>query len=231
MKIIPLIYILEDDENISELIRATLNTSSYEIEVCNSYNSLLEQLAKQTPELILLDIMLPEKSGLEIISELKNDAKTKNIPIIFLTAKSSELDKVKGLEMGADDYITKPFGVLELLARIKTVLRRNKDDYSSAINVSDLQIIVASREVIKNGEKIKLTFKEFEILDFLSSNAGIVFSREKLLEAVWGYDFAGDTTRTVDMHIKSIRQKLGESKTEPKYIETVRGYGYKFIRT
>lgn len=230
MKIISLIYIVEDDENISELIRATLNTSSYEIEVCNNYQILLEQLQKRIPQLILLDIMLPEKSGLEIIEELKKDTKTKEIPIIFLTAKSSELDKVKGLELGADDYITKPFGVLELLARIKTVLRRNQKE-ENIVKISDLQIAVASREVIKNGEKIKLTFKEFEILEFLSNNAGIVFSREKLLEAVWGYDFAGDTTRTVDMHIKSIRQKLGDSKAEPKYIETVRGYGYKFIRT
>lgn len=230
MKIISLIYIVEDDENISELIRATLNTSSYEIEVCNNYQSLLEQLDNKIPELILLDIMLPEKSGLEIIEELKQEAKTKDIPIIFLTAKGSEIDKVKGLELGAEDYVTKPFGVLELLARIKTVLRRSQKD-ERILNVADLQITVASREVMKNGEKIKLTFKEFEILEFLSNNMGIVFSREKLLEAVWGYDFAGDTTRTVDMHIKSIRQKLGDSKAEPKYIETVRGYGYKFIRT
>lgn len=230
MKIISLIYIVEDDENISELIRATLNTSSYEIEVCNNYQSLLEQLDNKIPELILLDIMLPEKSGLEIIEELKQEAKTKDIPIIFLTAKGSEIDKVKGLELGAEDYVTKPFGVLELLARIKTVLRRSQKD-ERILNVADLQITVASREVMKNGEKIKLTFKEFEILEFLSNNVGIVFSREKLLEAVWGYDFAGDTTRTVDMHIKSIRQKLGDSKAEPKYIETVRGYGYKFIRT
>lgn len=230
MKIISLIYIVEDDENISELIRATLNTSSYEIEVCNNYQSLLEQLDNKIPELILLDIMLPEKSGLEIIEELKQEVKTKDIPIIFLTAKGSELDKVKGLELGAEDYVTKPFGVLELLARIKTVLRRSQKD-ERILNVADLQITVASREVMKNGEKIKLTFKEFEILEFLSNNVGIVFSREKLLEAVWGYDFAGDTTRTVDMHIKSIRQKLGDSKAEPKYIETVRGYGYKFIRT
>lgn len=171
--------------------------------------------------------MLPEKSGLQIITELKADKLTKNIPVIFLTAKGTEIDKVKGLELGAEDYITKPFGVLEFLARVKTALRRSykedKPDYG-------IKIDLESKEVTIDGEKIKLTYKEFELLTHLYKNPGIVLSRESLLSKVWDYSWEVDTTRTVDMHIKSLRQKLSDSADKPKYIETVRGYGYKFIK-
>lgn len=173
--------------------------------------------------------MLPGKDGLEIITELKGNQATKYIPVIFLTAKGTEIDKVKGLELGAEDYITKPFGILELLARVKTALRRGQTKPPVDIN-SDIKIDFESKEVSINNEKIKLTFKEFELLEQLYKNAGIVLSRENLLEKVWGYHYDVDTTRTVDMHIKSLRQKLFDSAENPKYIETVRGYGYKFIK-
>lgn len=226
---ISLIYIVEDDENISELIVATLTASGYDSESFTNYISLQDGLKKKAPDLILLDIMLPGKDGLEIITELKGNQATKYIPVIFLTAKGTEIDKVKGLELGAEDYITKPFGILELLARVKTALRRGQTKPPVDIN-SDIKIDFESKEVSINNEKIKLTFKEFELLEQLYKNAGIVLSRENLLEKVWGYHYDVDTTRTVDMHIKSLRQKLFDSAENPKYIETVRGYGYKFIK-
>jgi len=221
--------VVEDDENISELILATLQTSSYDSEVFSDYKELEKGLKENTPNLIILDIMLPGKDGLEIIRELKDHEATKDIPVIFLTAKGEELDKVKGLELGAEDYITKPFGVLELLARVKTVLRRDYRADEVGIS-SDLMIDFKSKEVRVDQKKIKLTFKEFELLEHLYKNSGIVLSRENLLDKVWGYSYDVDTTRTVDMHIKSIRQKLSDSVENPKYIETVRGYGYKFIK-
>lgn len=193
------------------------------------YQELLQGLKQNTPDLIILDIMLPDKNGLEIITELKKDSATYDIPVIFLTAKGTEIDKVKGLELGAEDYITKPFGILELLARVKTVLRRGQKSNKIGQD-SDLIIDFESKEVSINNEKIKLTFKEFELLEQLYKNAGIVLSRESLLDKVWGYGYEFDSTRTVDVHIKSLRQKLLDSAENPKYIETVRGYGYKFIK-
>lgn len=193
------------------------------------YQELLQGLKRNTPDLIILDIMLPDKNGLEIITELKKDSATYDIPVIFLTAKGTEIDKVKGLELGAEDYITKPFGILELLARVKTVLRRGQKSNKIGQD-SDLIIDFESKEVSINNEKIKLTFKEFELLEQLYKNAGIVLSRESLLDKVWGYGYESDSTRTVDVHIKSLRQKLLDSAENPKYIETVRGYGYKFIK-
>lgn len=226
---ISIIYVVEDDEDILELILASLTASGYNSEGFLGYTQLLQGLKRNTPDLILLDIMLPGKSGLEIIKELKGDDATKRIPVIFLTAKGSEIDKVKGLELGAEDYITKPFGVLEFLARIKAALRRNYKEDKTEIN-SDLKIDFESKEVSIGGEKIKLTFKEFELLTHLYNNAGIVLSRENLLSKAWDYSYEADSTRTVDMHIKSIRQKLSDQVENPKYIETVRGYGYKFIK-
>ena len=185
-------------------------------------------MEKATPDLILLDVMLPEKSGYDIIRQLKEQPATQRIPVIFLTAKTTELDKVIGLELGAEDYITKPFGVLELQARVKTALRRAAPSQQRG-TASDLIIDFDSREVYQAGNKVRLTFKEFELLEYLYKNAGIVLSRDKILSNVWGYDFEGDTTRTVDMHVRTLRQKLSDSADHPKYIETVRGYGYKFI--
>ncbi len=226
---ISIIYVVEDDEDILELILASLSASGYDSEGFLGYTQLLQGLEEETPALILLDIMLPDKNGLEIIKDLKDKETTRNIPVIFLTAKGSEIDKVKGLELGAEDYITKPFGVLEFLARVKTALRRTQKEEKTEIS-SALKIDFASKEVSIKGEKIRLTFKEFELLAHLYNNAGIVLSREVLLSVAWDYSYEANTTRTVDMHIKSIRKKLSDRAEDPKYIETVRGYGYKFIK-
>ena len=223
------IAIVEDDENIAELIRASVGTIGHEAQILESASKLFALLSERRPDLILLDIMLPEMSGLEIIKKLKENVATQNIPVIFLTAKGSEVDKVTGLELGAEDYITKPFGVLELLARIKTALRRTVNTQKVA-HFKDLTINFSSREVKRGEEPVRLTYKEFELLDYLFHNSGTVISREKLLETVWGFDFDGDTTRTVDMHIRTLRQKLHDSADAPRYIATVRGYGYKFLR-
>lgn len=219
---------MEDDDNIAELISATLTASSYRTEVFGSAAQLESGLEKALPDLILLDVMLPEKSGYEIIRQLKEQPATQKIPVIFLTAKTTELDKVIGLELGAEDYITKPFGVLELQARVKTALRRAAPSQQRVV-ASDLVIDFDSREVYQGGNRVRLTFKEFELLEYLYKNAGIVLSRDKILSNVWGYDFEGDTTRTVDMHVRTLRQKLSDSADHPRYIETVRGYGYKFM--
>lgn len=163
----------------------------------------------------MLDVMLPEKSGYEIIRQLKEQPATQKIPVIFLTAKTTELDKVIGLELGAEDYITKPFGVLELQARVKTALRRAAPSQQRVV-ASDLVIDFDSREVYQGGNRVRLTFKEFELLEYLYKNAGIVLSRDKILSNVWGYDFEGDTTRTVDMHVRTLRQKLSDSADHPQ---------------
>lgn len=224
-----LIYIVEDDENIAELIRASVQTAGHTGMVFGSAKGLYAVLQTKRPDLILLDIMLPETDGLTILRELKASEATREVPVIFLTAKDTELDKVAGLELGAEDYITKPFGVLELLARIKTVLRRAAPAETRAV-FKDLTVDFESREITKAGIPVKLTFKEFELLEYLFKNSGAVLSRERLLSAVWGFDFEGDTTRTVDMHIRTLRQKLGDDAEHPSYIATVRGYGYKFLK-
>ncbi len=223
------IMIVEDDENIAELISASVKTIGHEAQTVGSASALFSLLPKLRPDLILLDIMLPDLSGLDILRKLKANAATQDIPVIFLTAKGSEADKVTGLELGAEDYITKPFGVLELLARIKAALRRTAPRQDIA-RAKDLTIDFASREVSLAGEPVRLTHKEFELLEYLFRNSGTVLSREKLLDAVWGFEFSGDTTRTVDMHIRTLRQKLHDSAETPRYIATVRGYGYKFLR-
>ena len=223
------IMIVEDDENIAELISASVKTIGHEAQTVGSASALFSLLPKLRPDLILLDIMLPDLSGLDILRKLKANAATQDIPVIFLTAKGSEADKVTGLELGAEDYITKPFGVLELLARIKTALRRTAPRQDIA-RAKDLTIDFASREVSLAGEPVRLTHKEFELLEYLFRNSGTVLSREKLLDAVWGFEFSGDTTRTIDMHIRTLRQKLHDSAETPRYIATVRGYGYKFLR-
>lgn len=232
------IWVVEDDENIAELIKTALLSASYEVRVFDSGAALFERGDTQVPDLILLDIMLPGMSGYDILKRLRASKDMPDVPVIFLTAKGTEFDKAMGLELGADDYIPKPFGVLELLARIKAVLRR----YTKGRSVSagpkesggcrykDLEIDAASREIRKDGAPVKFTFKEFELFLYMYQNRGVVLSRDNLLEKVWGYEYAGDTTRTVDMHIKSIRQKLSDSPDAPRYIETIRGYGYKFLK-
>ena len=177
------------------------------------------------PDLILLDVMLPDEDGIEILKKLKRDADYKNIPVIMLTAKSAEYDKVIGLDLGADDYVTKPFGVMELVSRIKAVLRRSKEqEKEDVIEVEDIRLDRRQHIVTVSGKPIELTHKEFELLDYFMCNKGIVLTREKLLDTVWNMDFEGES-RTVDVHIGLLRQKLGESG---QLIVTVRGVGYKF---
>jgi len=218
------IHIVEDDENIREIVIYALNSAGFEAFGFETGEEFLTALESGLPSLVLLDIMLPEVDGLTILKRLRNMPKAKKLPVIMLTAKNSEYDKVKGLDMGADDYISKPFGVMELIARINAVLRRSGSDIKSkTLEISGLSLDPARREVEAEGEQVKLTFKEYELLHFLMINSGIALSREKLLESVWGYEFEGES-RTVDMHIKTLRQKLGITG---KLIKTVRNVGYK----
>ncbi|WP_426347920.1 response regulator transcription factor [Alloiococcus sp. CFN-8] len=217
------IFCVEDEENIRELILYALKSSGFEALGFEEGEAFFNALKGELPELILLDIMLPDIEGTEILRRLRMNSHTAHIPVILLTAKDSELDKVKGLDLGADDYITKPFGVLELISRIKAVLRRSSPQSSDIITFKELIVNNKSRTVYAYGEEIVLTYKEFELLFYLLQNKGIVLSRDKIMDAIWGFDFQGET-RTVDMHIKTLRQKLG---TLGSIIETVRGVGYK----
>ena len=223
-----MIYIVEDDSAIRELVTATLQSAGYEMRAFEDGNALFSCADFAKAELYLLDIMLPDMDGHQILQKLK---KSTDAPVIFLTAKGEEVDKATGLHLGADDYITKPFGVLEFLARVKAVMRRYEktEKTEKILEFGALKIDVDSKSVTSNGEKIKLSYKEFELLLYLVKNRNTVLSREQILSTVWGYDFDGDTTRTVDMHIKTLRQKIGDGADNPLYIETIRGYGYKFI--
>jgi len=223
------ILIIEDEPNIRELVTYNLKANGYEPFEAEDGTLGITLVYKEKPDLILLDIMLPGKDGYEICKELRSEGN--QTPIIMLTAKSEEIDKVLGLEFGADDYISKPFGIRELMARIKAVLRRyeftveEKENGDLIIKKEDLIMNFDRHEVTENGEKIELTFKEFELLGFLAKNQGHVFTRDELLDKVWGIDYAGET-RTVDVHIRYLRKKLHDD--EEKYIETIRGKGYKF---
>lgn len=223
-----LVYCVEDDCGIRELIGCALNTADFEVEGFDDCQGFYERLQKKAPDLILLDIMLPHKDGMAILKELKANSSYSSIPVIMLTAKSMEIDKVKGLEAGADDYITKPFGVLELLARVKAVLRRagiSRDD-GSLLDYGGLTLDYGRRSLRFGDSPVELTFKEFELLHYMMVNRGIVLSRDKILQNIWGYDYEGES-RTVDMHVKTIRQKLDAAGC-PNYIKTVRSAGYKF---
>lgn len=222
-----LIYCVEDDAGIRELITLALSTADFEILGFEERDGLYAQLKKRVPDLILLDLMLPKTDGMTILKELRRDSSYCDIPVIILTAKSMELDKVRGLESGADDFITKPFGVLELLARVKAVLRRSgrKDTEDDVLEYNGLVLDYNKRTVFYNNNPVSLTYKEFELLHYLMLNRGIVLSRDKILSEIWGYDYEGET-RTVDMHIKTIRQKLDAAGC-PNYVVTVRSAGYK----
>lgn len=222
-----LIYCVEDDAGIRELITLALSTADFEVVGFEEAQGFYAELKKRIPDLILLDLMLPKIDGMTILKGLKKDINYSDVPIIILTAKSMELDKVKGLESGADDFITKPFGVLELLARVKAVLRRSTKKLSEdeAIEYKELVLDYNKRTVLCNNNQVSLTYKEFELLHYLMLNKGIVMSRDKILQEIWGYDYEGET-RTVDMHIKTIRQKLDAAGC-PNYIVTVRSAGYK----
>ena len=217
-----LITIIEDDESIREMLRYYFHSVGYGVEDFESGEDYFQAVHDVQPDLYILDIMLPGMDGLEILRRLRGAPDTAHIPVIMLTARTAELDRVKGLEQRADDYVVKPFGIMELQARVKAVLRRTGRPQTPAILKYDgLEIDPAAREVRRDGIPVELTYKEFELLKLLCENRGTVLTRDDILHAVWDYDFAGET-RTVDMHVKTLRQKLGEG-----YIQTVRGVGYK----
>ena len=221
-----MIYLVEDDNSIRELVAYTFNTAGLEAEGFDRPSLFWEALEKRKPDLVLLDIMLPEEDGIQILQKLRQRKDTKKLPVIMLTAKGSEYDKVMGLESGADDYVSKPFGMMELLASVKALLRRTEDlrpAQESRYVIGDLTVNRKRHEVFVKGEAVTLTKKEFDMLCYLLENKGMVLTRDQLLNQIWGYDFDGEN-RTVDVHIRTLRQKLGDCGT---YIETIRGIGYK----
>ena len=221
-----MIYLVEDDNSIRELVAYTFNTAGLEAEGFDRPSLFWEALEKRKPDLVLLDIMLPEEDGIQILQKLRQRKDTKKLPVIMLTAKGSEYDKVMGLESGADDYVSKPFGMMELLARVKALLRRTEDlrpAQESRYVIGDLTVNRKRHEVFVKGEAVTLTKKEFDMLCYLLENKGMVLTRDQLLNQIWGYDFDGEN-RTVDVHIRTLRQNLGDCGT---YIETIRGIGYK----
>lgn len=218
-----LIYIVEDDNSIQKLIEYALKSKGYRCKGFEKGKEFFKELTKEIPDLILLDIMLPDMDGTEILKNLKQNPHTSIIPVMMLTAKTSEYDIVSSLDIGADDYMTKPFSVLELLSRVNALLRRSSKQREDFMEYEGIQIDLLRRKVIVDDEPIMLTFKEFELLKYMMNNIDIVLSREMLLNSVWGYDYEGET-RTVDMHIKLLREKIGEKRD---LIKTVRGVGYK----
>lgn len=222
-----MIICVEDEQNICELEVYTLQSVGMEAVGCASGKELFKLLEKQVPELIVLDIMLPDEDGISILRRLRKDKRYGSIPVIMATAKGSEFDKVKGLDSGADDYIAKPFGMLEMVARIKAVLRRCEAQAqvpsSATMRVQNLEVNTLEHKVSVDGQEVMLTLKEYELLKKFLLHPGIVFSRDKLLNDIWGYEFSGET-RTVDVHIRTLRQKLGSAG---ELIETIRGVGYR----
>ena len=220
-----MIFCVEDDSSIRELIIYTLQNTGFDAQGFESGKELFAAMTHTLPDLILLDIMLPGEDGITILKKTRSNTVTKDIPIMLLTAKGSEYDKVIGLDSGADDYITKPFGMMELISRIKAVLRRsNKDNATTELIADAINLDPTTHRVTVNGQSILLTLKEFSLLHTFMENRGIVLTRDRLLNAIWGYDFNGET-RTVDVHIRSLRQKLGK---EGNNITTIRGIGYRF---
>jgi two-component system alkaline phosphatase synthesis response regulator PhoP len=219
-----MIWCVDDDNTIRDIEVYTLTQTGFEAKGFADGISMLEALKTEKPELIVLDIMLPGKDGVEILKEIKSNPETRKIPVIMATAKGTEMDRIQGLDTGADDYLVKPFGVMEMVSRIKAVLRRcEPDEKEEVLSIGEITLSDKEHLVTVNGEKVVLTFKEFEILKLFMSNPGIVFSRDKLLSEVWGIDYLGES-RTVDVHIKTLRQKLGDAGA---LIETVIGVGYK----
>lgn len=225
-----LIFAVEDETHIQQLIKYNLESNGYKVLTFESGEELLNECKNTTPDLFMLDIMLPGIDGLEVCRQLRQNTRTKNIPIIMLTAKSEEFDKVLGLELGADDYLTKPFSVRELIARVKAIFRRVNNSIPAETEIikhGDISIDNTRREVYKSGKLIEMPLKEFELLKMLILNKGRVLSRELLLEKIWGFDYYGET-RTVDVHIRYLRQKIEDDDSNPIYIDTVRGIGYRF---
>lgn len=221
-----LVYCVEDDENIRELVRYALCGQKFQAEAFPDGPSFWKAMEEKKPDLVLLDIMPPGESGLDILKKLRSQPATSGLPVIMLTARTSEYDVVTGLDAGADDYISKPFGIMELLSRVKAVLRRGgmqKPQNQDLLVCGDITMDLKKHKVTTNGKPCVLTVKEFDLLHYLMANMGIVLSRDQIMEAVWDFSYAGES-RTIDMHIRSLRQKLGPAG---KIIQTVRGVGYR----
>ena len=223
------ILVVDDEEHILELISFNLTNNGYKVIKANNGIDAVRLAIEEKPKLILLDLMIPGKDGYDVCREVRSNSEIRNIPIIMLTAKSEELDKILGLELGADDYITKPFSVRELLARVKAVLRRFSvvEPESSVLVFGNLKADFEKREIHVKDKKLDLTLKEFELLEILIRNKGKILTRDTLLEKIWGYEYIGET-RTVDVHIRYLRKKVEEDDKNPKLIETIRGVGYRF---
>lgn len=225
------IFIVEDESHIQELIRYNLEAVGYKVSAYISGEEMFAQCETTIPDMFILDLMLPGMDGYEIVKRIRQDARLKTLPIILLTARSEEFDRVLGLELGADDYITKPFSTRELQARVKALFRRSdipSEPTYEKLSAGDITMDMQRHEVYKGKQKLELTLKEFELLKILIQNRGHVLSRDMLLEKVWGFDYYGET-RTVDVHIRYLRQKIEDDDSRPRYIETVRGVGYRFI--
>lgn len=223
------ILVVDDEAHIVELISYNLCAAGYTVITANNGIDAVKIAKDEKPRLILLDLMIPGIDGFDVCKEVRSDKELKNTSIIMLTAKGEEFDKILGLELGADDYITKPFSVRELLARVKAVLRRTGvvKDENEVFTSGDLKVSFERREVLINNTKVDLTLKEFELLDILIKNKGKILTRDTLLDKIWGYEYIGET-RTVDVHIRYIRKKIESDDKNPKFIETIRGVGYRF---
>jgi len=217
---VALVYVVEDDQNIREIETFALRNTGYEVEDFAYAKEFYEGLGRRRPDVILLDIMLPDADGLEVVEKLRAEAGVRQIPIILVTAKTSELDKVKGLDIGADDYMTKPFGVLELISRVKALLRRSGRLVEKQLQIGGVCLDEERREVTVDGARCALTYKEYELLKLLMNHAGIVAPRDFILERVWGTDYEGES-RTLDMHVKTLRQKLGEAGAMVRKVRNV----------
>ncbi|MGN1420711.1 MAG: response regulator transcription factor [Eubacterium sp.] len=219
----PIVYIIEDDVSIRELEIYALKNSEFEVKGFDNGKEFFKELERKIPDLILLDIMLPEDDGLAILNKIRRSAQYSDIPVIMVTAKTSEIDAVKGLDAGADDYITKPFGVMELVSRVKAVLRRTAKKVKTVLVYKNIELDENKHTVLVDSNEVDLTYKEYEILKHLIRNKGIVLTRDRLMEIVWGYNFE-QGNRTVDVHIQSLRKKLGSAG---EHIKTIRNVGYK----
>ena len=227
-----MIYLVEDDESIRELVIYTLKSQGFEAQGFERPSMFWKALEKEYPALLLLDVMLPEEDGISILKKLRMRPDTRKLPIIMLTAKGEDMDKILGLEYGADDYVTKPFNILEVKARIKAIIRRagskqDKQEKAKTVEVGELKLDCEGRRVFISGKEINLTAKEFDVLELLVFNPNKVYSRENLLNIVWGYEYPGDV-RTVDVHIRRLREKIEANPSEPKYVHTKWGVGYYF---